>query len=192
VSAYFVTDAKQVVIIAEVNANPVADQVHICPNPIAMPPAREFLVAGTTSGGIHPDLVTRRRVSFAFASDLTPKSVLVYSAGIDSPVRQEVPVTTVASHAQLPPLDSNGHAPPPVGKPPNNPPPKPSDLIEVTGFSPTFSLEEAVQDALAQATAKLPAPPRNPDVGVSIDIKDISAGSGGNIRPGLHVRAVAR
>jgi hypothetical protein len=185
VSAYFVNDEKSVVIMAEVTVNPVADHVHICPNPIALPLAHEFIVAGTTSGGIHPDLVTKQRVSFSFRSDLTPKSVIVYSAGIDAPVRQEVPVGSVASAAMLPLEAANGHAEQPAANPPHKP-------VEVTGFSPTFSLEEAVQDALAQATAKFPAPPRNPDVSVGIDIQDISARSGGNIRPGLFVRAIAR
>jgi hypothetical protein len=181
VSAYFVAGEKRVVIMADVTMNPVADHVHICPNPIAIPPAREFLVAGTTSDGIHPDLVVKRRVSFSFPSDLTPKSVIVYSAGIDAPFRQEVLVASVQAQVQVPLTDSNGDAAHPAHKP-----------VEVTGFSSTFSLEEAVQDALAQATAKFPAPPRNPDVSVGIDIQDISARSGGNIRPGLFVRAIAR
>jgi hypothetical protein len=181
VSAYFVTNEKHVVIIADVTMNPAADLVHICPNPIAMPPSREFIVAGVTSSGIHPDLVTTRRVSASFASDLTPKSVIVYSAGIDAPMRREVPVASVESQARVPLADTNGHAAQPSHAP-----------VEVTGFSSTFSLEEAVQDALAQATAKFPAPPRNPDVAVDIDIKDISARSGGNIRPGLFVRAIAK
>jgi hypothetical protein len=64
--------------------------------------------------------------------------------------------------------------------------------VEVTGFSATFSLEQAVQDALAQAAGAFPAPPRNPDVAVEIDIKDIFARSGGNIRPGLFIRATAK
>jgi len=175
----------------------VADQVHICPNPIALPLAHEFLVAGTTRSGIHPDLVIKRRVSFSFPSDLTPKSVIVYSAGIDAPVRQEVPVAQVESAAKLPAVDpaTDPAVDPAVGPAGHagHPTPRPSHApIEVIGFSPTFSLEEAVQDALAQATAKLPAPPRNPDVGVGIDIKDISASSGGNLRPGLQVRAIAR
>lgn len=185
VSAYFVTGEKRVVIIADVMVNPVADHVHICPNPIAMPPSREFIVAGTTSGGIHPDLVTKRRVSLSFASDLTPKSVIVYSAGIDAPVRRDVPVASVESEAMVPLSGPDDDASHPGAKPSHRP-------VEVTGFSPTFSLEEAVQDALAQATAKFPAPPRNPDVAVGIDIKDISAQSGGTMRPGLFVRAIAR
>lgn len=49
-----------------------------------------------------------------------------------------------------------------------------------------------MQDALAQANAKFPVPPRNPDVAVVIDLKDIFARSGGNIRPGLFVRATAK
>jgi len=181
VYAYYVTAEKSVVIVADVIANPVADDVHICPNPLAIPPSREFIIAGTTKPGIHPDLVTVRRVSTSFASDLTPKSVIVYSAGVDAPFRQEVmlssappaPLAGPAVHATL----DETLAPGPV---------------EVTGYSATFSLEQAVQDALAQAAAEFPAPPRNPDVAIEIDIKDISARAGGNIRPGLFVRATAR
>ncbi len=49
-----------------------------------------------------------------------------------------------------------------------------------------------MQDALTQAVAKLGGPPRNPDVAIQIDIQDISARTGGNIRPGLTVRATSR
>ena len=182
VYAYYVATKKHVVILADVTMNPTADHVHICPNPIANPPAHEFLVIGTTSDGIHPQLAVIRRVSYSYASDLTPKSVIVYSAGIDAPVRQEVPVSSAPPE---PLADPQGQAPHVDGKPPHGP-------IEVTGYSPTFSFEQAVQDALAQATAKLPVPPRNPDVAVDIDIKDIFARSGGNIRPGLFVRATAK
>ena len=185
VSAYYVTSDKRVVIVAEVTMNPVADHVHICPNPIAMPPSREFLVAGTTSDGIHPDLVAMRRVSYSYPSDLVPKSVIVYSQGIDAPARQEVAVGSVVAAAMVPVSEVHEQDPPAVAPAPHKP-------VEVTGFSPRFSLEEAVQDALAQVAAQTAAPPRNPDVAVSIDIEDISARSGGNIMPGLLVRAIAR
>jgi hypothetical protein len=49
-----------------------------------------------------------------------------------------------------------------------------------------------VQDALTQVVAKLAGPPRNPDVAIEINILDISARTGGNIRPGLFVRASGR
>jgi hypothetical protein len=179
VYAYFVAADKQVVIVADVFLNPTADHVHICPNPIAMPLAREFLVIGTTAPGIHPQLQVKRRISTTFASDLTPKSVIVYTQGIDAPARQEVPVGSAAP----PPL------PPGEAELPAVPPPGP---VEVTGFSATFSLEQAVQDALTQAVAKLAGPRRNPDVAIEIDILDISARTGGNIRPGLFVRASGR
>lgn len=181
VYAYFVAADKHVVIVADVFQNPVADRVHICPNPIAIPPAREFLVVGTTDGGGHPDLVVKRRISTTFASDLTPRSVIVYTQGIDAPVRQEVPVGS----APPPPLATIEGEPPAACTPPHG-------SIEVTGFSPTFSLEQAVQDALTQAVAKLAGPPRNPDVAVEIDILDISARTGGNIQQGLFVRATGR
>lgn len=180
--AYFVAAEKRVIIVADVIANPVADHIHICPNPIAMPPSREVLVIGTTTDGIRPMIVATRRVSYSFRSDLTPKSVIVYSAGIDAPVRQEV---LVGSEPPAPLADPHGHGRNGDATPSHGP-------VEVTGYSPTFSFEQAVQDALAQAAAKFPAPPRNPDVAVDIDIKDIFARSGGNIRPGLFVRATAK
>jgi hypothetical protein len=180
VYAYYVAAGKHVVIVADVFLNPTADHVQICPNPIAIPPAREFLVIGTTDPGIHPQLQVKRRISTTFASDLTPKSVIVYTRGIDAPERHEVPVGT----APPPPLAPDA-AEPPLAVPPHGP-------IEVTGFSPTFSLEQAVQDALTQAVAKLAGPRRNPDVAIEIDILDISARTGGNIRPGLFVRASGR
>ena len=61
--------------------------------------------------------------------------------------------------------------------------------VEVSGYSMTFSFEEAIRDALAQAHAKRPSPPRNPDVAVSIHVTRITARSGGNIRPGLTLTA---
>lgn len=180
VYAYFVAVDKHVVIVADVFQNPTADHVQICPNPIAIPPAREFLVLGTTEPGIHPQLVVKRRISTTFASDLTPRSVLVYTRGIDAPVRQEIPVGSVAP----PPLAPGGAQPPAANQP--------HARVEVTGFSATFSLEQAVQDALTQAVAKLSGPLRNPDLAIEIDIQDISARTGGNIRPGLFVRATGR
>ena len=181
VYAYFAAAEKHVVILADVIMNPVADEVHICPNLVALAPLDEFVVAGTTRPGIRPLLVTRRRVSFSFPSDKTPRSVLVYSQGIEGPVKQEV----LVGSSPPPPLDDT-HVPPP------RPDPAPVGPVEVTGFSATYSLEEAVQDALAQAARAFPSPPRNPDVAVEIDVKDIFARAGGNIRPGLFVRATAR
>lgn len=180
VVAYYVAADKHVVIVADVFQNPTADHVQICLNPIAIPPAREFLVVGTTDPGIHPQLQVKRRISTTFASDLTPRSVIVYTQGIDAPARLEVPVGT-APPSPLPP----GDVEPPA-------PARPHGPIEVTGFSAAFSLEQAVQDALTQAVAKLGGPPRNPDVAIEIDILDISARTGGNIRPGLFVRASGR
>jgi len=177
VYAYFSAAEKRVVVAADVTMNPAADEVHLCPNPIAVPPSREFLVEGTTRPGIHPQLAVVRRVSYSFASDLTPKSVIVYSAGIDGPVRQEVPVAS---------------PPPPIVHSPHEDAAARHRGVEVVGYSPSFSLEQAVQDALAKAAEQRPGPPRNPDAAVEIDITDISARTGGNIRPGLFVRATAK
>src|SRR5689334_6980433 len=54
--AYHDNTKKQVVVLADVTLNPVADDVHLCPNLIAPPSSREFLVEGTTKPGIHPAL----------------------------------------------------------------------------------------------------------------------------------------
>jgi hypothetical protein len=62
--------------------------------------------------------------------------------------------------------------------------------VRVTGSSPTFSFEEAIQDALAQAERALPR--RHPDLPVTIEIKTITARRGGNILPGLTIEATAR
>jgi hypothetical protein len=99
--AYFVAADRHVVIVADVFLNPVADHVEICPNPIAMPPSREYVVLGTTDGGIHPSLMVRRRLSTTFASDATPARVIVYSRGDDGPARHELAVSS--------------HPPPPLG-----------------------------------------------------------------------------
>ncbi len=187
VHAYYAAAEKHVVVSADVWLNPYADQVHLCPNPIAMPATHELLVEGTTKAGIHPQLIVKHRVSYAFASDRTPKSVVVWSMGVDAPSRQEVAVDSapppplVAASA---PSTAPSTAPSAAKKPPGE--------LEVIGFSATFSIDEAIHDATAQALAKLPSPPRNPDVGISLDVKDISVRAGGNIRPGLFVRAIAK
>ena len=183
VHAYYAAAEKHVVVTADVWLNPYADQVHLCPNPIAMPATHELLVEGTSKPGIHPQLVVKHRVSYAFASDQTPKSVVVWAMGADAPSRQEVAVDS----APPPPLvvASDPSPAPSAAK-------KPHGELEVIGFSASFSFDEAIHDATAQALAKLPSPPRNPDVGISLDIKDISVRAGGNIRPGLIVRAIAK
>src|SRR5437868_4824879 len=54
VYAYYLAAEKRVVVAADVVTNPLSDQVHICPNPLAMPlGAHEFIVEGT-SRVIHP------------------------------------------------------------------------------------------------------------------------------------------
>lgn len=57
---------------------------------------------------------------------------------------------------------------------------------------PRAQFAVACPTALTQAVAKLGGPPRNPDVAIEIDILDISARTGGNIRPGLFVQASGR
>jgi hypothetical protein len=179
VVAYYVEADKHVVVVADVFQNPVADHVHICPNPIAIPPAREFIVVGTTDPGIHPALVVKRRISTTFATDLTPKTVIVYTQGTDAPLRQEIPVGSTPP----PPLQAG------EGDPLAEPAPPPP--IEVTGFSPTFSMAQAVEDALTQVVAQL-GHSDDPDAAIVIDILDITARRGGNIRQGLFVRATGR
>jgi len=177
-----------VVVAADVWLNPVADVVHICPNPIApLVGPKELLVEGTTKPGIHPALAVKHRVTYSYPSDTSPKSVIVYSMGIDTPVRAEV-----HTGAPPPPLVSGAPASPDAARHPDPPSAPASGPVEVTGFSAGFSFEEALQDALAQAAAKFPAPPRNPDVAVTVEVTKIFARAGGNIRPGLYVKVNAR
>jgi hypothetical protein len=129
-------------------------------------------------------LVVKHRVVTSFHSDATPKSVIVYAMGVDGPARQEVPV---------------GSAPPPAlqaatqtdEQPAREGAPAPTGTT-VTGRSTKYSFDEAVQDALAQAARLRPTPPRNPDVGVVIEVTKITAQALGNMLPGLVVTATVK
>lgn len=186
--AFYSAGEKHVVIVADVWLNPYTDQVHICPNPIAMPIAREFIVEGTSkTSGIHPMLLVKHRVTYSYASDLTPQKVVVWSQGLDAPARHEVELGSApAPLAQTPqpkeaPASSAAPAPDhAAGAGPN----------EVVGFSINFDYKEALADALAQARVK--KPPRNPDIAVTIEVKDVTARAGGNIKPGLFLTAVIK
>src|SRR5579864_9787733 len=152
--AYYDSDHKHVVIVADLWTNPYTDHVCICPNPIAMPPtALEFLVEGTThSGGIHPDMQVKHRVVYSFASDVTPRSVVLYTMGTDSPSRHEISVGSSPPPPLLP--GARGVAAPAPAKQ------RPSGMpVEVTGYSARFSFDEALQDAVAKAAALFPSPP---------------------------------
>jgi len=191
VYAFYAEAEKHVVIVADVWLNPTADRVYICPNPLAMPiGAREFIVEGTTKPGIHPMYVVKHRISYSYPSDQTPKSVVVYTMGIDAPARLEVPVGSAPPPLQPEAKTGTGAPPPTTGPGGGSTGPGTSGPVEVTGFSASFSFEEAIHDALAQAAARLP--PRNPDFAVSVEVKEISARAGGNIRPGLLIKAVAK
>jgi len=183
--AYFDANARSVVVAADVWLNPYADQVHICPNPIAMPTgARELLVEGFTKPGIHPMLVVKHRVVTSFPSDSTPKSVVVYTMGVDAPSRQEVPVGNAPPPALQPATQASEQAATERGPAPTG--------STVTGRSAAYSFEEALQDALAQAEKLRPSPPRNPDVGVVVEVTKITAQALGNVLPGLFVTATVK
>jgi hypothetical protein len=195
--AYVFYEDKNVVVAADVWMNPFADVVQICPNPIApLVGSKELLVMGTTKPGIHPMLVVKHRVRYSYPSDTPPKSVIVYSMGIDAPARMEVHTGRPPPPLREPGTDTSPDAGP-DSDPASDPTPDPESApthgpVQVMGYSASFSFEEALQDALAQARAKLPSPPRNPDVAVSIEITKIFARAGGNIRPGIYVTASAR
>jgi hypothetical protein len=183
--AYFDPTAKNVVVAADVWLNPYSDQVHLCPNPIAAPVGpRELLVEGTTKPGIHPMLVVKHRVVTSFPSDATPKSVIVFTMGVDGPSRQEVPVGSAPPPALQPATQASE-------QPARERGPSPTGTT-VVGRSTRYSFEEAVQDALAQAELLRPSPPRNPDVGVVIEVTKISAQALGNMLPGLVVTATVK
>ena len=93
--AYRDSATNQVIIVADVTMNPAADQVRVCPNPLALRGQNEFLVLGTRAPGVQPTLDTRRRLSYAIPSDPSLNRVVVYSAGIDAPRRTEVAIASV-------------------------------------------------------------------------------------------------
>jgi hypothetical protein len=95
-------------------------------------------------------------------------------------VRAEVSVTSTPPTA----LPDDGHMPVKLDGGPVAAP------VEVIGYSPTFSFEQAVEDAMSQVIARIP--PNRPDAAVELDIKDIFARTGHIIRPGLFVRAMAK
>jgi hypothetical protein len=187
--AFYDAGHKHVVVGADVWLNPTADRVHICPNPIApIVGPREFIVEGTTLPGIHPDPIVKRRISFSFPSDQTPKSVVLYSMGVDAPDRQEIPVRSSPPAPLLAPGGPEVPSPPAaatgvavVAAP-----------VTVVGFSATFSFDGALADAMAKAHAAFPSSHRNPDVAVSVEVKTIFARSGGFIQPGLYLTATAK
>jgi|SRR5579859_6765463 len=187
--AYFDASAKSVVVAADVWLNPYSDRVHVCPNLIAMPVGtHEFLVEGHTKPGIHPMLLVKERVVTSFASDATPKSVIVYTMGIDAPSRHEVQVQSSPPPALQPATQASEQAAAALAREKG---PAPTGNT-VTGRSATYSFDEALQDALTQAEKLRPSPPRNPDVGVSIEVTKITAQALGNMLPGLVVTATVK
>ena len=170
--------------------NPYADVVHVCPNALApVAEVEEFVIQGTTKPGIHPLLVAKRRVTYSYPADEAPKSVIIHSAGIDVAARQEVPVTSApppSLQQTTPPASLS--APSPSASPAKGV----TGPVQVTGYSESYSVEEAIQDAIAQAQAKRPSPPREPDAAVIVEVTKIFARVGGNIRSGLFVTCTAR
>jgi hypothetical protein len=165
--------------------NPYSDRVHICPNPIAMPlGAREFIVEGTTRPGIHPMLVTKHRVTTSFLSDATPKSVIVYSMGVDAPNRQEVQVATSPPPAMQPAAQADEQS-----APATTPAASGSSGTAIVGYSESYSFEEAVNDALTKAAALDPVTPQTADHSIVIEVTKITAKAKGSMPAGLYLTA---
>src|SRR5258708_25048493 len=186
--AYYVASDKHVVVAADLWMDPFHDSVQICPNPLALPTtaAPEFILEGTTRVGGPLGRILLNRIYYSYPSDPTPKNVIVYTMGVDAPVHNEVQLG--AAPARLQPAAAPTTTPTPTA-----PTPAPArGPVEVTGFSPSYSLEEAILDALTKALPFFPSPPRNPDVGVAVTVKEITAVTGGYIRPGLTIKATAR
>ena len=202
VNAYYSDAHKQVVISADVTMNPYSDNVHICPNLLAMPAERSFIVEGVTRPGIHPMIAVKRTIHYNFNSDLTPKSVFVFVQGIDAPARLEIPVggqppvaavsSTAAPASTDQALPGGGSTAAAGGAAGHGGPSKGHVPAEIIGFSETFSFDEALHDAINQARAKFPAPAtRNPDVGIRVEVKEIYASVDGNMRHGLFLKTTA-
>ncbi len=185
--AYYDPSNKYVVVVADLWMDPFNDSVHICPNPLALTAMlpREFVLEGTTRLRGPLGRVMFNRIYYSYHSDAEPRSVIVFTMGPDAPTRTEVQLG-----AQPPPLKSA--TAPAATATPTAQTTAPSGPVEVTGFSASYSVEEAIHDALTQALARFPSPPRNPDVAVSITMKEMTAVASGNIRPGLTIKATAR
>jgi hypothetical protein len=185
--AWFDSSNKRLVISADVELNPVTSVAHICPNPLARltppPEAREFLleVADKPHGPIVPPLLVKTRVTASFAMDAAPARVRLFVMGIDNPASQDLQVQS----APPPPLPQPASAVSPSASAAAPSPPKRGTSIDVIGHSQSFSLDEALKDALAQLAQKLPF--HNPDVAIQAHVEKIDARSGGNILPGLFV-----
>lgn len=179
VHAYFVEARKQLVISADATLSP-ADEVHICPNPIAprLPLAHEYIVEGTTKPGIHSNLVMKRTVYGTFAMDAAPKSVVVFVQGIDNPARIEVQVI-VGLPRDTP--ASSVAAPAPAAAAGAKTASDMKKVYEATGWSRDFKYDEAFADALAQLQKQIPPGFHNPDVGLTADVIASGAEVGGNI-----------
>jgi len=180
--AWFDNARKEVTLAADVAINPVTTEAHICPNPLARitppPEAREFLVEAVekSHGPITPPLIVIKRVFFSFHSDATPARIRFYVAGIDNPVTKDVPVTD-----QPPPPIQRADAPAATTQAPSR---GHRERMEGRGWSDNYSLEEALDNALADLGSKIG--PQNPDEGFAADIIKMTAHVG-TLRPGLEL-----
>jgi hypothetical protein len=161
-TAYYSPTQKTLVVSVDVTLNPTSDHVHICRNilqPLLPSAVPEFVVSGSTSPGIHADLMLTRSIRGVFPMEVAPASVVVYSMGVDAPARTQVSV------GAMPPQDA---AQPPAGSPAPAAAVTPADAgrapIEVTGWSAAYDYNEALADAVKQLRAA--AGFRNPDAGI--------------------------
>lgn len=131
---------------AEVTFGPGNYGIEICRSLLDSPqtPKPAFLVSAPPPSSIQPQLVYTATVSESFALDKAPTTILVYSAGVDAPVRSEIPVGNAPSRAL--PAGTAAAAPAPVAA-------LPIVAKEATGWSRTYEYHEALAAAVAQLHA---------------------------------------
>ncbi len=111
-----------------------------------------FVIAAPAPKGVQPQYIFTTRISESFACDAPPKTIVVYSEGVDGPLRTEVPVgdapvTPVASPAASAAAPASTAA-----------------VKEATGWSITYDFSEALADAITKLSAAVGV--ENPDVGL--------------------------
>jgi hypothetical protein len=181
INAFYSTANKALVISAEVTINPYSDRVQICRNPLEQllpaPAVHEYMVAGTTQPGLHPDLVVKRTISASFPMDATPAKVAVYSMGVDNPARAEISVGSQPTQTSAP---AQTRAAPQTGAPATG-------SVEATGWSKDFVLQDALSNAVTQLRAA--AGFRNPDIGLGFEVVAIGGQVGGfTLNTGVYVK----
>lgn len=168
---------------AEVTIGPGNYGAHICRSILDAPvaPTPSFVVSAPAPHGVQPDYVVVRTLSESFPYAQPPATVVVYSAGVDAPVRTEVrvsdtPAPSKASAATSPVDRAATPAAAPAAAP-----------RTVIGWSRDYDYDAALADAISQLRQVVGT--LNPDVGVNATVIDMGVALGGfRANTGLYIK----